>query len=152
LPIFGDRPGTCGVICRVMQQDRAKEDGVGVNAQQLAIAREGGEGDVFLTVETDPSTVERLCFGRGVPVLDERELPANRDSYTYCPVWQAERQRIEDGRRQLAGGGVEDEPEPVAHWDDGRGGVRQAPAGSSWDSADPWAQARADLDVLAPGS
>jgi hypothetical protein len=136
LPIFGDRPGTCGVICRVMQQDRAKEDGVGVNAQQLAIAREGGEGDVFLTVETDPSTVERLCFGRGVPVLDERELPANRDSYTYCPVWQAERQRIEDGRRQL----------------DGRGGVRQAPAGSSWDSADPWAQARADLDVLAPGS
>lgn len=142
-----------------MQQDRAKEDGVGVNPAQLAIARAGGGGDVFLTIENDPSTVERLCFGEAVPVLDEREVPGNRASYTYCPVWQAEHKRVQDGRRQLAGGGVEDQPEPVSHFHDGRSpgswdpgilGRNGAPAGSSYDSDDPWAQARRDLDVLAP--
>ena len=149
LPIAGDRPGTCGVICRVMQLDRQKETGLDVNPQQLAIAREGGEGDVFLTIETDPSTVGNLCFGEGVPVLDERDIPGNRDHYTYCPVWQADHARQDDGRDQLADR-VADEPEKVSHWDDGRGGQRAAPAGSSYDAADPWAQARRDLDILAP--
>lgn len=137
-------------MCRVIARDRQAETGLDIDPAQLAIAREGGEGDTFLTVATDPSTVRNLCFGDAVPVLGEREVPGNRASYTYCPVWQAERARIDDGRRQLAGGGLEDEPEAVSHWDDGRGGERTAPAGSSYDAADPWAQARRDLDVLAP--
>jgi hypothetical protein len=147
--VAGATPGRCGFICRVVQQDRERERALGVTPAQAAFMREGGGGDTFLTIETDPSSVLNLCSGDAVPVLGEREVPGNRASYTYCPVWQAEKQRIADGRRQLAGGGLA-EPEPVSHFDDGRGGASVAPAGSSYASDDPWAQARRDLDVLAP--
>lgn len=148
MTVAGACPSSCGVVCRIIARDRDRETGVDVTAGQLAISRDAG--DVFLTVESDPSTVERLCFGEDVPVLDEREVPGNRASYTYCPIWQAEHAREDDGRAQLAGGGLEDVPQPVSHWDDGRGGMRSAPAGSSWDADDPWKQARRDLDLLDP--
>ena len=147
--VDGISPRTCGVVCRVIAQDRQKEAGLDVNPAQLAIAREGGHGDTFLSIEEDPSTVRNLCFGTGIPVLDDREVPGNRDSFTYCPTWQAEYERRQAGRDQLAGGGLA-EPPKVSHWDDGRGSTREAPAGSSYDSPDPWKQARRDLDVLAP--
>lgn len=149
LPIAGALPSCGGVVCRVMQQERGRETGVGYNPAQTALARDGSDG-VFLTLAGDPSTVERFCCGDGVPVMDNREKRGGRDTYTYCPVWQAEQERIAEGRGQLAGGGVLPEPEKVSHWDDGRGTVREAPAGSSYASEDPWAQARRDLDVLAP--
>lgn len=149
-PVSGTTPERAGVVCRVIQQDRAREGGVGMNPAQLAIARSGGDGDVVLTVKGDPSTIERFCCGDAVPVLDDAGGKA-RDSYTYCPVWQAEKLRIEQGREMLAGGGLAPEPDPpVAHFDDGRGNVRDAPVGSSYDDPDPWSRARRDLDVLVP--
>lgn len=148
-PIAGVTPDRSGVVCRVMQQDRERDPLLGVNAADAGFIREGGDGDVFLSIEKDPSGVANLCCGSALPVLSEDEVPGNRASYTYCPVWQAEKKRIAAGRDQLAGGGVI-EPEPVSHWDDGRGGTRVAPAGSSYDAADPWSQARRDLDLLAP--
>lgn len=125
-----------------------RERGEGMTAGEHAIAREGGDGDVFLTIETDPQAVERLCCGDALPVLGPSEVPGNRASYTYCPVWQAERERIEAGREALSKP-VEPDP-PVAHWDDGRGGSREAPVGSSFDSRDPWAQARRDVVRVSP--
>lgn len=149
VPVAGAVPHRAGVICAVIKQDRERERGEGMNATEFAIAREGGDGDVFLTIETDPQAVENLCCGDAIPVLGPNEVPGNRASYTYCPVWQAERERIEDGRKALAK--PPEEPEPaIAHWDDGRGNRREAPAGSSYDASDPWEQARRDLDVLAP--
>lgn len=152
LAIAGADQGSCGIVCRVMKNERATETGEGLNAAQTALARDGSDG-VFLTLTGDPSTVERFCCADDdPPVLDSSEKAGGRDTYTYCPVWQAEKLRIEQAREQLAGGGVEPEAEPeqVAHWDDGRGNSRQAPAGSSYDSADPWAKAKRDLDILAP--
>lgn len=131
-----------------MEQDRAREDGTGVTAGQFEVVRRGGDGDVFLSLAGDPQAVKNLCCGGELPVLNDREVPGNRASYTYCPVWQAEKDRIAAGREMLSE--PLPEPEAVAHHDDGRGGTRVAPAGSSYDSPDPWAQARRDLDVLAP--
>jgi hypothetical protein len=148
--VAGVTPERAGVVCRVMQLDREKDDGVDVTAGQLAIARAGGEGDVLLTVKSDPSSIERFCCGDAIPVLDDAGGKV-RDSYTYCPTWQAEKLRIAEGREQLKGGGLAPEPDPpVAHFDDGRGNVREAPVGSTYDDPDPWSRARRDLDVLVP--
>lgn len=162
----GAQPSCGGVVCRVMQQEHGRVDGLGMNPKQLATARDGGSA-VFMTLTGDPSTIERFCCGDGVPVLDEFEKRGGRDTYTYCPVWQAEKERVADGRRELKGGGVQ-EPEAVASWDDGRmredadrlverlygedgeSGLRGT--ASSQESADPWAQARRDVDLLAEGS
>lgn len=151
-PVTGVRPDCGGVVCRIIEQDRRATSGVGMTAGQLQVAR-GERGDIgagaFLTLTGDPSTVERLCCGEELPVLDAREVPGNRAHYTYCPTWQARRWADEHGQRQL-GRPLDDEPEEVSHYDDGRGGVRAAPVGSSYDSPDPWAKARRDLDELAP--
>jgi hypothetical protein len=97
-----------------------------------------------------PERAGVVCRGDAIPVLDDAGGKV-RDSYTYCPTWQAEKQRIAEGREQLKGGGLAPEPDPpVAHFDDGRGNVREAPVGSTYDDPDPWSRARRDLDVLVP--
>lgn len=135
LPVAGVTPERAGFVCRVIEQDRGREAGLNMNPAQLAIARRGGDGDTFLTIKTDPSSVLNLCSGCAVPVLDERDVPGHRASYTYCPVWQAEKDRIHEGREMLS---EPVEEEPVSY------GV------NSSESEDPWAAARRDLDVLAP--
>lgn len=147
--VEGAMPSNAGVVCRVIERDRQKEDGLGVNPAQLAQARVGGMGDVFLTIRSDPSTIERFCFGEGVPVLHDGEHGGGRETYTYCPVKQAEGWAEEHGQHRLS---RPVEPETVSAYDpkvrppeDGA-----PPVGSSHASADPWGQARRDLDVLAP--
>lgn len=135
--VEGALPERAGIVCAVVANDRKREDGVGITAGQLAIAREGGDGDVFLSIATDPSTVKNLCCGDAIPVLHEHEHPGGRDSYTYCPVWQAEKWRIEQGNDQL---GRPIEPEAVSH------GV------STLEADDPWAQARRDAELFEAGS
>lgn len=147
IKITGVVPDRSGVICRVIQQDRERERGLDMNPVQFEIAREGGDGDVFLSITKDPQGVKNLCCGEGMPVLGPKEVPGNRASYTYCPVFQAEKERIEDDRSSLAKPPSEPEPE-ISMFDDGRGGTREAPAGSTYDSNDPWKKAKKDLDVL----
>lgn len=145
VPVAGVTPERGGVVCGVIARDRRLDEGLDMDPAQLQIARGEGEhaSDVFLTLKEDPSTVEHLCCGREMPVLDRREVPGNRASYTYCPVWQAEKIRIAEDRSMLS---EEPREEPVAHYDDGgRPAIVQ-----SRDAPDPWAQARRDLDVLAP--
>lgn len=151
LIVHGAVPANSGVVCRSMERDRAAEKGIDMNPAQLAVARSGGVGDVFLTLKSDPSTIERLCCGDGVPVLHDGEMPGGRDTYTFCPIKQAEVWAAEHGQKGLGSRIVE--PETWSHYDpnvkvdDGA-----PPAGSTHAAADPWAQARADLDVLAPPS
>lgn len=144
VPIAGAMPANAGVICRVMEQDRDREQGAGLTPAQHAMTRDGSDG-VLLTAKSDPSTIERMCCADAdVPVLDHFEKRGGRESYTYCPVWQAEKERIAEGREMLA---EQHAPEPVSHFDEGRGfGAQSRPA------SDPWAQARRDLDLLADGS
>lgn len=137
-------PGRAGIVCRVIEKDRQKADGIGVDPAQLAQQRAGGDGDTFLTVEKDPSTVENLCCGDALPVLTEREVPGNRASYTYCPVWQAERWREEHGQEKL-GRPVEPERTSYDHEADLNGAV------TTLEADDPWAQAREDLDLFGEG-
>lgn len=142
VPIAGAVAANAGVICRVMQMDRDREHRAGLTPAQLALARDGSDG-VLLTAKSDPSTIERMCCADGdVPVLDHFEKHGGRESYTYCPVWQAEKERIAEGREMLAELRV---PESVSHFDDGRGFGAE-----TRDTSDPWAQARRDLDELAP--
>lgn len=143
VPIAGVTPERGGVICGVIRRDRQLDAGLDMDPAQLQIARGEGEqaSDVLLTLKEDPSTVERLCCGRELPVIDRHEVPGNRASYTYCPVWQSEKLRIREGREMLSDAPVE---EPVAHFDAGH---RTA---ASHEAPDPWRQARRDLDILAP--
>ncbi len=143
--VEGTTPERSGVICRVVERDRQLERGLDMNPVQLEIARAGGDGDVFLSIESDPQSIEHLCCGSAVPVVSDSDLPQNRASYTYCPLWQREKGRIAAGEELLF---KPVEEMPTEHHDDGR--MTGAPAGSSLAAADPWAQARADLDVLAP--
>jgi hypothetical protein len=116
--------------------DREREAGLGLSPAQLALSRDGSDG-VLLTAKSDPSTIERMCCAeQDPPVLDEFDKAGGRETYTYCPVWQAEKDRIAAGREMLA---EQREPEPVSM------GV------SSASDADPWASARRDLDLLVGG-
>lgn len=133
LIVEGAVPARSGIVCGVIANDRRREDGVGMNAGQLAVAREGGDGDVFLSLVGDPSTVKNLCCGDALPVLHDGEHAGGRDTYSYCPVWQAEKWRLEHDQDQL---GREVEPESVSH------GV------STLEAEDPWAQARRDAEMF----
>lgn len=158
LPIYGASAACAGIVCRVMELDRSKEAGHGYSPAQHALSRDGDDG-VLLTAKSDPSTIERMCCAdRDVPVLDHDEKPGGRDSYTYCPVFQAEKERIWAGRDLLAGGGVA--PESVSSYDEGAlrkhadRHVEQTVlqnASVSGDGDDPWSQARRDLDLLTEG-
>lgn len=109
--IAGTTSTNGGIVCRVMEQDRMRESGVNLTPAQLAGVRDGG--GVFLTMKSDPSTIERICCGDALPVVDTGGQYA-RDHYTFCPVWQAEVKRIAERRELLAGGGLADDPEPTS--------------------------------------
>lgn len=127
-----------GVVCRAMQQDIERADGteLGMNAGEFGYLQHEATSGVYLNLKSDPATVVGFCHGNGIPVLTDEDHLA-RDHYSYCPVWQSEKKRIAEGRGELV---VEQQPEPVSM------GVQE----STWDAPDPWAQARRDLDLLAP--
>jgi hypothetical protein len=130
VPIAGTVPHRAGVICDVLRQEQAREDGIGISPGMLAASRDA-EGGTLLTAESDPTTI---CCGDAVPVLNELSVGGGRSSYTYCPVWQAEKKRIADGRHALAGGGVQ--PDAVSS--------------PEFDAANPgWGSSMAALDELA---
>lgn len=148
LPVLRGRPtcpaamaisGACesqrGVICREMQADQEGDAGVDMSAGQLGVLREG-EGGVYINVKGDPSTVTGFCHGDGLPVLTDED-GQGRASYTYCPTWQAARDRHLAGKDGLYD---ELEPEPVSM------GVEVE------EIVDPWAAARRDMAILAPDS
>lgn len=123
-----------GAICRIMQRDHEEDAGLGMTAAASGFIQHEATAGVLLTLKSDPDTVIHFCHGDAMPVADDREIPGGRAHYTYCPVWQAECERIEDGRDELL---IDAEPERVA-------------AGISVSSqVDPFAAAR-DLDELAP--
>lgn len=129
--------GACGsqqgIVCRIMQRDHQDDAGVGMSAAQSGFIQHEASGGVYLNLKSDPSTVCNFCMGDAVPVVTDADHQG-RASYTYCSVWQAEKERIARGEAGL----YEDlEPEPVSMGMD------------SSSAADPWAQARADLDLLA---
>lgn len=132
LSIAGASRSQQGVICRVMQRDQAEDPGVDMTAGQLGVLREG-EGGTYINIKSDPSSVTGFCHGDAVPVLAEDD--ESRASYTVCPVWQAEKERIAAGREMLF---EPVEAEPVSM------GV------TSDEMPDPWAAARRGLDELAP--
>lgn len=124
-----------GVVCRVMEKVHRDEDGVGLSAASTGFLHHEATGGVYLNLKSDPQTVTKFCHGTALPVLGDGERRGGRASYTYCPTWEAEKERIEAGRRELLS---EPDPEPVAM------GV------SSIEEIDPWEAAKRDLDILAP--
>lgn len=150
IPVAGVVTAKAGVICAVMRDDRAREQGFEMNPAQLEVARGDGAGGsgggVFLTVKSDPSTIERMCCADGVPVVNEFDKPGGRDTYTYCPVWQTEKDRIQTGREMLSD---YEPPESVGVGADGRELFADDIARRNAAEGDPWARARRDLDELA---
>lgn len=136
MKVAGVDGGSCGVVCRAMQRDIERDDGteLGMSAGQFGFLQHEANAGVLLTVKSDPTTLLNLCHGRGLPVITSEDHQAS-DHYTYCAVWQAEKQRIADGRDSLV---AERQPEPVAM------GV------ATHELADPWAAARRGLDELVP--
>lgn len=136
LAIAGASDSQQGVICRVMQRDHEDDAGVRMTAGQSGFIQHEATGGVYLNLKSDPSSVLGFCHGDALPVLsDDDEKSLARASYTRCPVWEAEKDRIARGDGALY---AEVEPEPVSM------GIEPAAL------ADPWAQARADLDLIAP--
>lgn len=139
-PAAGKVAGTCGadqgVVCRAMQQDIERDDGtaLGMSAGDYGFLQHETNAGVLITVKSDPTTLLNFCYGRGLPVLTDAEHLA-RDHHSYCPVFQAEKDRIREGRDCLV---EEVQPEPVSM------GV------ASHESSDPWEAARRGLDELAP--
>lgn len=133
LTIAGACGSQQGVVCREMQQSQVDDPGLRMSAGQLGTLREGTAG-VYVNLKSDPSTVTGFCHGDAIPVLTDED-GQGRASYTYCPVWQAARDRHLAGEDGLF---EELEPESVSM------GV------SSADAPDPWAAARRGLDELAP--
>ncbi|MCA1571192.1 MAG: hypothetical protein LC798_12915 [Chloroflexi bacterium] len=50
----------------------------------------GAARGVLLTMTDDPSSIQNLCCGRGLPVIDEPDV--GHDSHTCCPLWRLDRQ------------------------------------------------------------
>jgi hypothetical protein len=141
-PIAGADPSGCGVICRVMKREHENQDPTGMEAGSYGYIVHEATGGVFLSMKSDPTSVIRFCHGDELPVMHDADGQA-RDSYTYCPVWQAEKDRIFEGRARAT---RDPEPEEVSM------GLADAIEGGSLGAEDPWASARRDLDVLAPPS
>lgn len=135
LKIAGACGSQQGVVCRVMQRDHVEDAGVGMTAGESGFIQHEATGGVYLNLKSDPATVTAFCHGTAVPVVTDDD-GQGRASYTYCEVWQAEKKRIEAGRQELY---VDAEPESVSMGLDVE--VEKL--------ADPWAQARADLDLIA---
>lgn len=133
LPIAGACRSQQGVICREMEIDAEGDAGHRMTPRALEVIRES-EGGKYLNVKSDPSTVTGFCHGNALPVVTNDD-GQGRASYTYCPTWQAARDRHLAG---LDGLYDEQEPEPVSM------GVEADPL------EDPWTRARRDLDDLAP--
>lgn len=138
LTIAGTDTSSCGVVCRAMEQDIARDDGtdLSMSAGAYGYLQHRATGGVYLTLKSDPSTVLNLCHGSGLPVLTDEDHQA-RDHYSYCPVWQAEKERLAAGGDRLA---PEEQPEPVS--------MGLEAASHSLEAADPWAAARRDLKEL----
>lgn len=133
LKIAGACGSQQGVVCRVMQRDHEQDAGLGMTAGQSGFIQHEATGGVYLNLKSDPATVTAFCHGSAVPVVTDDE-DQGRASYSYCPTWQAEKDRIAAGGQDLY---VDEEPESVAM------GVVEAV------DENPWRQARADLDLLA---
>lgn len=73
---FSPPVGPFGIVCGVMARDRA-EEGV--------VSDRTDRGEIVMTTRTDPSPIRAFCTGR----------------YVECPVWQAEKRRIEERRAGL---------------------------------------------------
>lgn len=132
-PIVGVSAAMQGVTCRVMQRSHVEDAGLNMTAAASGFIQHEADGGVYLNLKSDPATVTQFCHGDAVPVLGDDDVPGGRASYTYCPTWQAERERIWDGREDLLS---DPEPEPVAM------GM------SSTDAVDPWQSAREGLELF----
>lgn len=73
-----------------MQNEAEKVD-------QLTSGRTEGR---FMTVRGDPSTIWGFCCGRGLPTV-KADDPAH-GCFTSCPVWIAEKRRLEERRDLVA--------------------------------------------------
>lgn len=125
---------------------RQRELGLDMTPAQQEVKREADAG-AFLSLTQDPSGVEHLCCGDAVPVVHAGEVPGNRASYTYCPVWQADKARIWAGSDQLT---EENIPDRVSYGVEGQG-PDGLPLGTTLSDANPWASARRGLDTLVTG-
>lgn len=84
--VAGAVPHREGVVCGVLRNEGRKADGI-----------TEGPGHEYLTVGGDPSTVYGFCCGRAVPAWTEAQAKDDenaRGHYTFCPIWQAEKERI----------------------------------------------------------
>lgn len=60
--------------------------------------KHGASGGMQVTARGNPNGLFGFCCGIGLPVVDE--IPeGGRGSYTTCPIWRGEKDRIEAGRK-----------------------------------------------------
>jgi hypothetical protein len=85
-------PPTAGpsVVCRAMVRDEEQTDQIvhGESASPLVTARR------------DPSTLYGFCCGKAIPRSTADDVEA-RASYTFCPVWELEKKRIEERKEMM---------------------------------------------------
>lgn len=89
--LAGPPVGGPSVICRAMVGDEIQTDQIlhGQSVSPLVLARR------------DPSTLYGFCCGTAIPRSTDDDVEV-RGSYTFCPVWEAEKKRIWERKEMMA--------------------------------------------------
>jgi hypothetical protein len=87
LPLEGPPGPGPSVVCRVMEQEKER-------------IKHGDSRAIHVIAAKNPNALFGFCCGRGLPVVDE--VPEQgRGHHTACPVWRAEKLRIQEGRAMV---------------------------------------------------
>jgi hypothetical protein len=97
------RAATCPAVADMIAGARSGAGAVVCGVIALAIERDGSGGDARVEERRDDSTLAAYCTGRGIPQDVQRTHggwveAGERTCYTDCPVWRAEKERLERAR------------------------------------------------------
>lgn len=91
--VAGATPALEGIVCGVLLREGLIADGI-----------TEGEANEYMALGTDPSMIYGFCCGTAIPAATVEQAKGDaRANYTYCSIWQQEKERIWDEKRRAWG-------------------------------------------------